>query len=143
METILFVDTSTDDGPSITNWTASYTATVGGASLEMTCNVHSAHNIHHVIWMKKGERASISGTRVWQNGNGTLVMESVLSEDGGPYWCVAWDEGGVTMETTQLNVVINDHPVIIMSGSIPLHHHLILRLLILLLIAGVLHVIIL
>ena len=82
---------------------------------------------------------SVSGTRIWQNGNGNLVMQTVLAEDEGPYWCVAWDDGGVTMETTQLNVVISNHTVI-MSGSIPFHSSLILRLLVLL-ITGVLHVI--
>ena len=66
-------------------------------------------------------------------------METVLAEDEGPHWCVAWDEGGVTIETTQLHVVINNHTAVI-SGSIPFHSNLILRTLILL-ITGVLHVI--
>ena len=130
------MSTASNDGPSITNWTASYTAPVGGTSLEMMCNVHSTHHTPYLIWMKKGGRVPVSGTRIWQNETGNLVMQTVLAEDEGPYWCVAWDEGGVTMETTQLNVVISNHTVV-MSGSIPFHSSLIL----ILLITGVLHVI--
>ena len=48
----------------------------------------------------------MSGTRVWQHGNGTLVIESILPEDEGFYWCVVWGNGHVAMEMTR--IVIGD-----------------------------------
>ena len=71
----------------------------------MTCNTSSLPPHSSVLWMKKGGRAAPGGTGIWQNGNGTLVMEHVSQEEEGPYWCVVWNEDYVAMETT--NLVIN------------------------------------
>ena len=86
--------------------------------------------------MKKGGQVPITGTRVWQNGNGNLVLETVLTEDQGPYWCVVWDEDSVAMEKTELIVV--DQPSL-SSGSIPFHNHLMLRPLTVFLVTWVSH----
>ena len=68
--------------------------------------------------MRKGGRVCIAGSRVWQNGNGSLVIETALMEDEGPYWCVVWDEDGVAMEMTQVYVT-NRQPLL--SDSISFH----------------------
>ena len=92
--------------PVISELPASYSTPVGG-QLEITCTTVTPSSLATVLWMKKGGRVPITGTRVWQNGNGNLVFESVLVSDQGPYWCVVWNEGGVTMEMTEL-VIIDD-----------------------------------
>ena len=58
----------------------------------------------------------IAGSRVWQNGNGSLVIEIALTEDEGPYWCVVWDEGGVAMEMTE--VFVTNQPLLSSSVSL-------------------------
>ena len=106
--TLSLLSTAGGDRPAIFQWSTNYTAAVGD-SLHMTCSTS-----HQLLWMKKGGLVPMSGTRIWQNGNGTLTFEIVLAEDMGPYWCVVWDSGGVAMEMTEL-IVVEEQPII--SGS--------------------------
>ena len=67
---------------------------------------------------------SQSGTRVWQHGNGTLVIDSVVPEDEGPYWCVVWNETSVAMEMTRIVIIddVMDAPAVVDSVCVT-HHH--------------------
>ena len=100
-----------------------------GATLNITCTVHIPfHNTNiHIIWMMTGRRVPLSGTRVWQNGNGILVFENVLASDKGPYWCVVWNEGGVAIAMTEL--IINNNTTIsplVVSNAITIQYSLFL-----------------
>lgn len=52
----------------------------------------------------------MSGTRVRQYGNGTLLVEEVWSQDEGLYWCIVWNNKSVTMEMTRLIITEEPHP---------------------------------
>ena len=109
------------------NWSSNYTSSVGGC-LQLYCPAtSSAHNSPlNFIWMRKGGRVPMSGTRIRQNGNGTLLFDEVRPEDKGHYWCVVWNSGGVSMEMTSLIITNSSteepHPPTAVDSA-PLHHH--------------------
>ena len=63
----------------------------------------------------------MSGTRVWQYGNGTLLIEEVWSQDEGLYWCIVWNNKSVAMEMTRLIITEESHPPPA-TASASLHH---------------------
>ena len=79
-----------------------YPPILAGVKLELTCKV--SDTTAEVKWKKNGSQVTPKARISRKDGNSTLVIENIVSDDSGDYSCEAHNQAGFMSSTVEIKV---------------------------------------